>query len=182
MSALIDDMLTLSGSDNHQLPVLMKPTELDTLLINLYEAFEPIAKEKSITLSLKLPENSIPLCYMDPDRISQVISILLHNAVSYTDENGKIQISLSYFKNVFQISVIDNGIGISDEDKNKIFDRFYRAEKSRSTKGHFGLGLSIAYEIVTAHHGTISVQDAPEKGSVFIITLPNSTKYISNMA
>lgn len=182
MSALIDDMLTLSGSDNHQLPILMKPTELDTLLINLYEAFEPIAKEKSIALSLKLPENSIPLCYMDPDRICQVISILLHNAVSYTDENGKIQISLSYFKNVFQISVMDNGIGISDEDKNKIFDRFYRAEKSRSTKGHFGLGLSIAYEIVTAHHGTISVQDAPEKGSVFIVTLPNSTKYISNMA
>lgn len=175
MSALINDMLTLSGSDNYQFPVQMELSELDTLLINTYEAFEPVAKEKSISLSLKLPEDPIPLCSMDANRINQVISILLHNAVSYTPENGKIQIFLSYLKNSFQISVRDNGIGISDEDKKKIFDRFYRAEKSRSTKDHFGLGLSIAYEIIHAHHGTISVTDAPDKGSVFTFTLPGKT-------
>lgn len=175
MSALINDMLILSGSDSHQFPIQMTPSELDTLLINSYEAFEPVAKEKSITLSLELPENPIPLCSCDPARISQVISILLHNAVSYTNEHGKINISLRYEKNRFRISVMDNGIGIPDEDKNKIFDRFYRAEKSRSTKGHFGLGLSIAYEIVTAHHGNISVKDAPEGGSLFTVNLPEKS-------
>lgn len=172
MSRLIDDMLTLSGSDSQQFSIQIKPSELDTLLINSYEAFEPLAKEKSITLSLKLPENTLPLCACDPNRISQVVSILLHNAISYTNEHGKIQISLSYIKNCFHISVMDNGIGISNEDKSRIFDRFYRAEKSRSTKDHFGLGLSIAYEIVTSHHGSISVQDAPDGGSLFTVILP----------
>ena len=174
MSKLIDDMLTLSGSDNQQFSIQIKPSELDTLLINSYESFEPIAKEKSITLSLELPENPLPLCSCDPNRISQVVSILLHNAISYTNEHGKVHISLSYIKNSFRISVMDNGIGISDEDKDKIFDRFYRAEKSRSTKGHFGLGLSIAYEIITAHHGSISVKNAPEGGSIFTVNLPEN--------
>ena len=67
----------------------------------------------------------------------------------------------------FHISVTDNGIGISDEDKKRIFDRFYRAEKSRSTKDHFGLGLSIAYEIIKAHGGSISVTDVEGGRSCF---------------
>ncbi len=172
MSALINDMLTLSSSDNHRFPIAKKPVELDTLLINTYEAFEPLAKEKSHTLSIKLPNYTLPPCICDPDRIGQVISILLHNAISYTPEQGKIDLSLSYQKGSFAISVSDNGIGISNEDKKKIFDRFYRAEKSRSTKGHFGLGLSIAYEIVNAHRGCISVADAEKGGCIFTVTLP----------
>ena len=66
----------------------------------------------------------------------------------------------------------DNGIGISDEEKKKVFDRFYRAEKSRSTKGHFGLGLSIAYDIIKAHNGSIRVTDAEGGGAVFTVILP----------
>lgn len=171
MSALINDMLILSEQDQN-LPVRKKPVELDTLIINSYEAFEPLAKEKQIALSAELPENIFPPCSCDPDRISQVISILLHNAISYTQKNGKIILSLSYDKRGFLLSVKDNGIGISDEDKGKIFDRFYRAEKSRSTKGHFGLGLSIAYEIVASHNGSITVKDAVPKGAEFVVVLP----------
>lgn len=171
MSSLINDMLILSEQDQH-LPVRKKPVELDTLIINSYEAFEPLAKEKQIAISVELPENILPPCSCDPDRISQVISILLHNAVSYTQKYGKIALSLSYDKRGFLLSVKDNGIGISDEDKGKIFDRFYRAEKSRSTKGHFGLGLSIAYEIVASHNGSITVRDAVPKGAEFVVVLP----------
>ena len=69
------------------------------------------------------------------------------------------------------ISVEDTGIGIAKEDQPHIFDRFYRTEKSRSTKGHFGLGLSIAYEIVTAHGGKIEVEDNTPNGSIFTVTL-----------
>ena len=171
MSSLINDMLVLSESDQH-LPIHKKPVELDTLLINSYEAFEALAREKEIALSLKLPEDALPPCLCDPDRISQVISILIHNAISYTPENGEINLSLSYEKKSFFLSVRDNGIGISDEDKKKIFDRFYRAEKARSTKGHFGLGLSIAYEIIGSHNGSISVMDAVPEGSEFVVVLP----------
>ncbi len=172
MSRLINDMLTLSGSDNHKFTIQKESVELDTLLINSFESFEPLAKEKSINLSIELPENALPPCSCDPARISQVISILVHNAISYTPAQGKICLCLSYKKGSFSIFVKDNGIGISDEDKNKIFDRFYRAEKSRSTKGHFGLGLSIAYEIVNAHRGSITVADAEKGGCIFTVILP----------
>ena len=172
MSSLINDLLTLSQSDNRLFPISTKPTELDTLFMNVFEAFQPLAKEKSITLSVSLPERALPLCLADPDRISQVLSILLHNAVSYTPEHGKIELLLSHEKERFLLSVRDNGIGISDQDKGKIFDRFFRAEKARSTKGHFGLGLSIAYEIVKSHGGSIRVCDAAGGGSIFTVVLP----------
>lgn len=171
MSSLVTDMLTLSQSDNHQFSIQIQPTELDTLLMNSYEAFEPLAKEKSITLSIHLPDKALPVCFADPERISQAVSILLHNAVSYTPAQGKILLSLSCDKDCFYIAVKDNGIGISDFDKKKIFDRFYRAEKSRSAKGHFGLGLSIAYEIIKAHNGNITVTDSAGGGSTFTIIL-----------
>ena len=171
VSSLVSDMLTLSQSDNHQFPIRTTPTELDTLLMNSYEAFAPLAQEKAISLSIELPEDALPQCNADPERISQVISILLHNAISYTPEQGKIVLSLAMHHDKFHIAVTDNGIGIPDEDKKKIFDRFYRAEKSRSTKDHFGLGLSIAYEIVKAHGGSIAVSDAAGGGSCFTVVL-----------
>lgn len=173
MSALIEDLLTLSSSDSRQFPIQIQSVELDTLLLNSCEAFESLAKKKSITISLNLPENTLPTCSCDPDRIRQVIFILLHNAISYTKEGGYIKLFVSYNKEQFYISVTDNGIGISDEDKKKIFDRFYRVEKSRSTKGHFGLGLSIAYEIIKLHGGIIGIKDAPGGGSIFYINLPS---------
>lgn len=171
VSSLVNDMLTLSQSDNHRFPIRMEPTELDTLLMNTYEAFEPLAQEKDIALSIRIPEGALPPCTADPARISQVLSILLHNAISYTPEHGRICLSLARQKEKFHLSVTDNGIGISDEDKNRIFDRFYRVEKSRSTKDHFGLGLSIAYEIVKAHGGSIQVTDAEGGGSCFTVVL-----------
>lgn len=171
MSSLINDMLTLSESDQHQFLVQKKPVELDTLLINSYEAFQPLAKKKDVMLFIELPEDPLPVCLCDPDRMKQVFSILIHNAISYTPEKGKISLSLAYKKSNFYISVADNGIGIPDEDKSKIFDRFYRAERSRSTKGHFGLGLSIAYEIINKHGGIITVEDAKGGGTIFTIVL-----------
>ena len=172
MKTLIDDMLTLSGSDNHRFSIEPVPTEIDTLVMNSYEAFDPLAKERQLSLSVELPEESLPLCTCDKNRISQVLSILLHNAISYTPASGRIKLSLDYRKDHFFISVSDNGIGIPDKDKKKIFDRFYRAEKARSTKGHFGLGLSIANEIVKSHYGNLSVKDSPEGGALFIVELP----------
>lgn len=172
LTSLVNDMLTLSASDSQRFTCRPAPVELDTLLINTYEAFEPIAAEKKLSLSITLPEEPLPLCTADADRIVQLLSILLHNAVSYTPEGGRIDLALSHKKNRFYLTVSDTGIGIPPDDRKKIFDRFYRAEKSRSAKGHFGRGLSIAAEIVRLHHGTISVADRPGGGSVFTVILP----------
>lgn len=177
MSTLIDHMLLLSRSDNQHFSIHKKPVELDTLLINAYETFEPLVKEKFILFSIDLPQSALPPCNCDPDSINQAISILMHNAVSYTPEHGNIHLSLSFQgtpheKRTFMISVADSGIGVPSNEKKKIFDRFYRAEKARSTKGHFGLGLSIAQEIVQAHQGSISVRDSETGGAMFTIALP----------
>lgn len=83
-------------------------------------------------------------------------------------------IKLELIKDRFSISVADSGIGIPDSEKEKVFDRFYRSEKSRSAKGHFGLGLAIAYEIIKAHHGTIHVSDTPNGGATFTVILPQA--------
>ena len=175
MNSLIDEMLLLAHSDVKHFPVEQQSVELDTLCINAYEAFEPLCRQKSIALSLMLPDTPLIRCNCDSDRIAQVLSVLLHNAVSYTPEGGRIELALAYHRErrtSFEIIVTDTGVGIPADDKRHIFERFYRAEKSRSTKGHFGLGLSIAYEIVTAHHGKISVQDNPDGGSIFSVKLP----------
>lgn len=172
MNTLIDDLLTLAHSDSGRFLIEKKEVELDTLCTNAYEAFEPLCRQKKLTLSLTLPDVPLPRLSCDPDRIAQVLSILLHNAVSYTPEGGCIDLALSHKKNRFYLTVSDTGVGIPPEDKKKIFDRFYRAEKARSAKGHFGLGLSIAAEIVRLHHGTITVTDRQGGGSVFTVLLP----------
>lgn len=172
MTYLVDDMLTLSRSDNHGFTIEKNQTELDTLLLNCYEAFEPMAKENGLSLSVFLPEEALPLCFCDSNRISQVMAILLHNAISYTPRGGSILLSLHRTKNQICLSVSDTGIGISDEEKEKIFDRFYRSEKSRSEKGHFGLGLCIASEIAQAHCGSIQVSDTEGGGATFTVILP----------
>lgn len=173
MNSLIDDMLTLTRLGANRFLIEKKPVQLDTLCLNAYEAFEPLCQNTNLTLLLILPEEALPRYQCDASRIAQVLSILLHNALSYTPENGQITLELVWRKESgsFEISVTDTGIGIADADKKHIFERFYRAEKSRSAKGHFGLGLSIAHEIVTAHHGKISVADNPEGGSVFTVRL-----------
>ncbi len=176
-SRLLNDMLTLSSHDAGRLDIRKAHTELDTLLLNTCEAFERLAAEKNIRLCVTLPDTPIPACYCDAQRIAQVLTILLHNAVSYTPEHGNITAVLSFRKTAhrhFLLAVSDTGVGIDDDEKQHIFERFYRSEKARSDKNHFGLGLSIAYEIIAAHGGTIAVADNPnaERGTTFTVRLP----------
>lgn len=173
-SRLLSDMLTLSSQDVERLDMHKAPVELDTLLLNACEAIERLATEKNIPLSVMLPNTPIPPCCCDAERITQVITILLHNAISYTPENGQVTVTLAYEKKRFVIKISDTGVGISDADKPHVFERFYRSEKARSDKNHFGLGLSIAYEIVATHNGSISIADnqTADTGTVFTVRLP----------
>ena len=174
MSLLVNDMLSLSNADNHSWKMHPVPCELDTLVLDTYEKYEPLMQEHHMNFSVELPEEELPLCNCDPERISQVLGILLDNAISYVPENGKIQLTLSQNSRGFCLSVTDNGPGIPDSAKASVFRRFYRADSARNNRQHFGLGLCIAYEIITLHQGMITVLDTPGGGSTFVISLPAS--------
>ena len=172
MSRLIGDMLTLSSSDSKAWALQKQPVELDMLLLEVYEAHYPLAKEQGIELTLSLYEQNVPSMNLDRDGINQVLSILLDNARNHTPAPGKIELELTVHRKNVQIRVSDTGPGVPDNEKRRIFERFYRSEKSRSHRGHFGLGLSIAAEIVKKHNGRIWVQDATIGGAEFVVELP----------
>ena len=173
MQNLIRDMLFLANADSRHLPLNMEICQPDELLLDSYEKFEPLTAGKNICLSLELPAevSEFPDILCDRERIIQVFSILLDNALSYTPENGKIRLSLQIKPDFLTFVFADNGCGVPDDEKQRIFDRFYRSDDAHSGKGHSGLGLCIAREIVNAHHGSIWVEDAPERGSCFFVKL-----------
>jgi signal transduction histidine kinase len=172
MSRLVKDMLSLASADNASWTLHMKQTDIFTLLLDTFEAFQPIAKEKSIDLSFSFTDDALPTCKCDKQRIEQVLSILLDNALSYTPTDGKVIVSGKLKQSKIEIQVIDNGIGILDENKKYIFHRFYRVDKAHKNKEHFGLGLCIAYEIVKLHKGNLTVSDTLGGGTTFTFALP----------
>lgn len=171
MSRLIEDMLALANADSHSWSIHLEETEIDTLLLDTYEKYEPLMREKKLHFSIRLPDEILPPCSMDSVRILQVLSILLDNALSYVPAGGHVQIGLIYQAPAYLISVSDDGPGISAEHREHVFRRFYRGDSSRHEKSHFGLGLSIASEIMKLHKGEITLTDSPEGGACFLLKL-----------
>lgn len=172
MAHLIQDMLTLANSDNHAWTMHPSFVEMDTLLLDTYEKYEILAKEKGLHLEVSLPDGPSPACRCDRERIAQILSILIDNAFSYTPCGGKVKLMLSSTQKFCILTVQDNGPGIPDNEKCKIFDRFYRTDFSHHDREHFGLGLCIAKEIAVQHKGTIQVEDCPGGGCAFLVSLP----------
>ena len=111
--------------------------------------------------------------FADVNKLKEVVIILLDNSLKYTESGDKIELKTYKKDNKFVLEVIDSGIGISKEDQKHIFERFYRAEKSRTrSKGGMGLGLSIAYNIVKLHKGIIRIDKSFEKGTRIMVKLP----------
>lgn len=178
MSRLIDDMLTLSGTDSSHFSIQKTTVEADTLLLSIYEKFESLAINRQISLKITLPDDPVPPCLFDKERIEQVLSILLDNALSYTPAGGMIRLSLQRTSDKLIFQVADNGPGIPDSEKKAVFDRFYRCDKSHKDKNHFGLGLCIAQEIVRMHKGKICLEDTPGGGATFQVILPAANSRI----
>lgn len=175
MTRLIEDLLLLSSIDAGNWIFHKSEINVDTLLVNLYDKFVNICNQKSIDLQINTPEECFPFIISDEDRIIQIVSILLDNAITYSPANSTILLDASIRKNYLAISIIDHGIGISGEDKKHIFDRFYRCDKSRTQKGHYGLGLSVANELVSLLAGRLYLDDTPGGGCTFSIVIPWST-------
>ena len=183
MSRLISDMLLLASTDAQTWSIHIEETDLDTLLIDTYESFLPACREKGMELHLELPDDTLPKIQSDSERLKQVLFILLDNAASYSPAGSSVTLAADVIspskpsrhkRHQVRIQVIDEGPGIPDEVKPHIFERFYRADSSRSKKEHFGLGLSIAKELITLHGGSITVADHDGGGSRFVISLPIS--------
>jgi signal transduction histidine kinase len=174
MGQLVDQLLDMARFDSGNHELHREATDLDILVSRAVQMIRPAAEEKSIQIEADL---ALIQAEVNSVRITQVVVNLLNNAVSYTGEGGRIQVRLSETEDTVEIAVEDNGVGISESDLPNIFNRFYRADKSRSDHGnhHFGLGLAISREIAIAHRGDLRVESEPGKGSIFVLSLPRET-------
>jgi len=171
MSNLINSLLALASSDSGSWKMDLRENDVDSLLIETWEVFSESAQKNNIHLDWDV-EKHYPKLYCDKERIMQVFGILLDNAIAHAKSNDTIQMGAKAEANYIVFYVKDHGCGIADKDKEKIFDRFYTGDASRTNKNHYGLGLSIAKEIVRLHHGTISLKDTPGGGCTFEIYIP----------
>ncbi|CVI65000.1 Signal transduction histidine-protein kinase ArlS [Clostridiales bacterium CHKCI001] len=172
MSRLVRDMLLLASSDADKWTVQKAEVDLDTLLISLYEAYEPVCMKEKINLNLDLNKASFPKLYTDQERLFQILSVYMDNAIYYSLAGASIDICVSLSSKEVTISIVDHGSGVAEKDKPYIFDRFYCADKSRTDKTHFGLGLSIALELSKMLGGIVGFTDTAGGGATFYVTLP----------
>ena len=176
MTKLVGDLLVVARSDNKVLKLKPSKFDLGAVAAQIARLMQPLADQKKITLMAEhLPKVTI---HADEQKIRQLVLILVDNALKYTPEGGQVKVEFRKAeKGRICLAVADTGIGISKEDQEKVFDRFYRVDKARSREmGGNGLGLAIAQEIVNLHQGTIAIDSDLGKGTTFLITLKTKVK------
>lgn len=189
LARLVGDLQDLSLAESGQLSLNLQPCAVETVLARAVRAVEVAARDKGVALEMAVAPD-LPPVNADPDRLHQVLLNLLGNALRYTPQGGRITVSAGQGGSVFSavraphgsgggfansvlFTVRDSGPGIDPADLPYVFDRFYRADKSRTrSSGGAGLGLAIAKGIVEAHGGTIRVESALGQGSTFLFTVP----------
>ncbi|MBI5024187.1 MAG: PAS domain-containing protein [Candidatus Omnitrophica bacterium] len=175
LSALINDLLDLSKLEAGKMEVRRKRMAINNVIQEVIDSLNNWARSKNITLEKRI-EDMLPDVEIDPDRLAQVITNLVGNAVKFTPNDGKITLEakLSDGKKELEVSVKDTGIGIAPEDLPKIFSKFYQCggERMISDVNGTGIGLSIAKEIVELHGGRIWVESEKGQGARFIFTIP----------
>ncbi len=172
LSRLVDDLRLLARVDAGELRLERSQTQVGDLLQSVLDALRPRAEAKAVALGLET-DPALPALDLDATRIAQVVGNLLENAITHTPEGGQVTVSARAAANAVDVAVADTGPGIASEDLPRLFDRFYRADPSRSrSTGGTGLGLTIARRLVEAHGGSIAAESVVGQGSRFIIRLP----------
>lgn len=174
LKCLSDNLLSLAEHQKSDLNLCLEKVDIWEVIKDAYRKLLPLAEEKNI--QIKLEEQNITLV-ADRQRLTDLVVILLDNSIKYTPSGGEVTVTVQSKDSSTLIKVKDMGIGIESKDLPHIFNRFYRGDKSRSktSVSGFGLGLSLAKEIVEKHKGTIAVSSIPGVGTTFTITLPKKT-------
>lgn len=171
MTAIINDLLTLVKLDQKEIPLNFKEIDLNQLLAGINKRLQPLADAKGVSLEADyLKEITADA---DEMKLSLAISNLVDNAIKYTPEGGTVKVTLDAdHQNVF-ITVADTGIGIPEQEVNRIFERFYRVDKTRDREtGGTGLGLSITHATIMMHKGSIKVNSKEEEGTTILVRIP----------
>jgi signal transduction histidine kinase len=167
---MVNTMLDITETETGVVEFKIEKVDLSELILDACELFRPTANEKNINIITILPDK---LHFQgDRNRLQRLITNLLENAIKYTEPGGSVSISGSLDNGQINITFEDTGIGISEKDLPNIFERFYRCDRSRSQAG-IGLGLSLAKAIANAFGGSIRVESTQNKGSAFLVALPN---------
>jgi two-component system OmpR family sensor kinase len=172
MYRLVMDLLVLARLDAGTADLQVEPIDLSELINAVTSKFVPQASQGQVTLTTEA--SNLPIIQGDGDRLVQVFSNLIDNAIKYTPAGGSVKIEGKQAGSFVEINVKDTGIGIAPDDQERIFERFYQADKSRrgGTGRGVGLGLAIARQIVQAEGGTLTAHSQPGQGSQFIVKLP----------
>lgn len=178
LDMLVQDLLTLSQIETGEIKMYFEDFDIKHLVSEVFDQFENKADKKSIQLEFgeNTPEKVI--VHGDWQRMNQVMTNLISNAVKYSGENCKVMVNFEREEDDYVVQVSDSGEGIPEEDVKRIFERFYRVDKSRSReKGGTGLGLAIVKHIMEGHNSKIEVNSVFGEGSTFIFRLPVGTDY-----
>lgn len=172
MSRLIEALLTLARGDEENTPLARAKVDLTKVAVKVCNKMRPLAAKKGLGLEYAAGDAPQVFILGDKNKMEQLLIIFIDNAIKYS-ESGTITVTVDADSMHAVIKVMDEGIGISESDAQKIFERFYRVDKARSrAAGGFGLGLNIARIIVVRHGGTVSVKPRSPHGSIFTVRLP----------
>jgi two-component system phosphate regulon sensor histidine kinase PhoR len=172
LHALIEDLLLLSRVESAKEPLKLEPLELSRILEKMKDMFTPLLREKKLRWEMKITPPDLTIM-AEPASMERALSNLLDNAVKYNRPDGRVAVHAFRDGGHVKIQVSDTGSGIVTADLPRIFERFYRADKSRSRElGGSGLGLSISKHIAERHGGRIEVQSVLQEGSTFTLVLP----------
>ncbi|SFI67531.1 HAMP domain-containing sensor histidine kinase [Thermoflavimicrobium dichotomicum] len=169
LSKLTENLLRLSSLESDHHPFEPETFWLDEQIRDVILYTESEWTQKKIEVEVDLAKQRIEA---DKELLKQVWINLIHNSIKYTPEGGRIRVRLVKWVRQVNVCIEDTGIGIAEEDQKRIFDRFYKVDKSRSRKSGSGIGLAIVKKIVEIHRGEIHVKSKPGQGSTFIVTLP----------
>ncbi|HHV26865.1 MAG TPA: cell wall metabolism sensor histidine kinase WalK [Tissierellia bacterium] len=181
LNCLVDDLLLLSEIENKNSNTVYEYFNVEEIIDNLFQVLNKIAKEKNIILEKEIEEN-IPQLYGSYNHFRQMLMNLIDNGIKYTPNGGKVKVSVFEKDEKLVIKVKDTGIGIDKKHQNRLFERFYRADKARSRQvGGTGLGLAIVKHIVLMFNGKIDLQSEPNRGSIFTIEIPLDEKGLDKL-
>lgn len=172
MARLVTDLLTLSRYDNNKKIAQKEAFDLGDLVKKCQDKLAIEIKKKNHSVNCFVTAD-VPPVYADKDDIERVVLNILTNSIKYTKDNGEIKIYVGFVYNDAYIKIFDNGIGIPEEDLNRIFERFYRVDKARTRElGGTGLGLSIAKEILDKNGGSIDIKSVVGQGTEVVVRIP----------